>query len=985
MKKWLGRFGAGIVAITLSAAMLSASALPASGTDDPSELRMRDKYTNNPGKGETETVNNLPYYAQLKDIYSKYPLYAGEKLIYTSDAISGSENPVEGFITEVGTPSRRAFVWDESVMWIEWTVDIPKTALYNLEIGYHAHDVSTLDAVRELYIDGEIPYRELSNIALKWNWRDEGEPIINDVGDEVIPSQELVEKWNDAAVYDQEGYYPEPLRILFEKGRHTIRLTYVQQPAAISHIALTAPAVLPDYAQILAEYRAKGYTDAKKSVFFEAESAVTDKNSPNLSRVPNYDPRTSPNVSGYKRLNTMGDNYWSRGGQSITWSFTVPESGLYRIDMRALASYTNGLPVYRQIKVDGEVPFSELLEYRFDYGKDWRIETLSDESGKPYLFYFEAGCVHTLTMTVVLSAYSELILSLNDDAQLFADYLLKVTMLVGTSPDVNYEYEITRNIPETEQVLSELIKSLSWKVDFLSALAGGKSVPAANSLQQSLSLLRQVLSDPESIPKQLGSLTENQGLLTIWYTNLQSMPLALDYFELKPEGAPVTDAVSRWYEKAWATLRTFMVSFVKDYNSIGVQTGGDEADVISVWVSMSTEAAEILRGLIDDSFTKKTGIRVNLNLLPAGQLNAGAVNSLMLSIVSGNAPDVAVSVGASTPVELAIRDAALELSSMEGFDEFAAEFLPETFVPLTFNNKIYGVPERMDFRLMFYRKDILAELGLSVPDTWDEFYATTLQVLKQNQLEAYIPQDINMFLFQRKGRYYTDDGLRSAFDTVEGYAAFEEMVRLYTNYGIPLTTAFFSRFRIGSIPVGIGGYVDYISLLTGAPELAGKWGVALIPGHADNDGGVNRSWSGSTTSASMALGFTKHPDKCWAFLEWWMGSETQSRYAREIEARIGLGSRVNTANTVAFRDLAWRLGDLSVITESWESIVETPGVLGGPYTARHVNNAWNRIIIDKQNITPRDSFEEAIEEINKELEAKQEEYPHLVTGGNIYD
>lgn len=954
---------------------------------DPSEMRMREKYVGVSSGKEVTLINELVTYAELSGTYKNYKKYTGQDIIcYASDIIR-SDRTIDGFIGPVGEPERNAFTWNDGVTWIEWDIDIQETALYNINISYFPYDVSTLDAVRELYIDGEVPYKELSNVVFRWKWKDSSEPFINQIGDESIPSQKLISVWTDEAVYDQEGYYSKPLEVYLTAGKHTVRMSNVQQSVAISHIAFTAPEELPDYSHVLAEYELKGYTYADSRVYFEAEKSVLDKNSPNIHRVANYDPRTSPNVAGFRRLNTIGDNYWSKGGQEIKWKFTVPEDGLYRIDMRAFAAYGGGLPVFRQIAIDGKVPFKELLSYRFRYDKDWKKETLINNEGEPFLFYFAEGIEHTISMKVILSEYSDIIMSLNDDAQTLGDLLLKVTMITGTSPDVNYEYEIIQNIPEATEILAELINDLEDKITTLVTLAEGRKTPAINSLEQITAVLKQALANPERIPRMLNTLIENQTSMTMWYTSLHSMPLTLDYFEItdpETEKGPVN---STWYEKMLATLKSFVVSFYKDYNSVGIQIGteGGEQKVIDVWISSSTEAAEILRGLIDDSFTKQHDSYVNLNLLPAGQLNAGAVNTLMLSIISGAAPDVALGVSPSTPVELAIRDAAVELSSLDGFDELSEQFIEEFFVPMTFNGKIYGIPERTDFKIMFYRKDILASLGLAIPETWDELYTSTLHVLKQNQLEAFIPQDLNVFLFQRGGRYYTDDGLRSAFDTSEGYAAFKEMVELYTNYGIPFTAAFFNRFRIGTIPLGIGGYADYISMLTGAPELSGRWGIALIPGHIAENGQINRSWSGSTMSSAMILAGSDKLEASWDFLKWWIGSETQSRYSREVEIKIGLGSRVNTANMEAFKELEWKREDIKIITESFKSVVETPGVLGGPYVGRHINNAWNRIIIDKMSIAVKDSFDIAIEEINRELAAKQEEYPWLIKEVNIYE
>ena len=34
----------------------------------------------------------------------------------------------------------------------------------------------------------------------------------------------------------------------------------------------------------------------------------------------------------------------------------------------------------------------------------------------------------------------------------------------------------------------------------------------------------------------------------------------------------------------------------------------------------------------------------------------------------------------------------------------------------------YGLPETQSFNMMFVRNDILADLGIEIPKTWDELY-----------------------------------------------------------------------------------------------------------------------------------------------------------------------------------------------------------------------------------------------------------------------
>ena len=70
--------------------------------------------------------------------------------------------------------------------------------------------------------------------------------------------------------------------------------------------------------------------------------------------------------------------------------------------------------------------------------------------------------------------------------------------------------------------------------------------------------------------------------------------------------------------------------------------------------------------------------------------------------------------------------------------------------------------------------------------------------------------------------------------------------------------------------------------------------------------------------------------------------------------------------------MAWAQDDLEVIKEMWKHYREVPVVLGGYFTTRYLTNAWNSTVISGQNL--RDSLENAVFEINRELETKQEEY-----------
>ena len=212
---------------------------------------------------------------------------------------------------------------------------------------------------------------------------------------------------------------------------------------------------------------------------------------------------------------------------------------------------------------------------------------------------------------------------------------------------------------------------------------------------------------------------------------------------------------------------------------------------------------------------------------------------------------------------------------------------------------------------------------------------------------------------------------------MEAYQAFKGMADMYTKYAIPLTANFYNKFKTGEIPMGVSGFGDYMQLTVGASNLNGKWGIALIPGVEQADGTINHAISNTVSTSSVLLSACEEQEAGWEFLKWWLSADTQANFALEVEMRIGTGSRINTANTEAFKQLNWPKEHLDVLLEARELAVETPGVLGGYYVNRHITNAWNAIITDK-NTTLRDEFEHAIEMIQTELDKKQDEYKHLL-------
>ncbi len=845
---------------------------------------------------------------------------------------------------------------------------VAEDGVYTVSIKYYPLEGTGLNIRRRILIDGKQPFEEDSFLLYR-RWKDEGKAAVNSVGDEVKPSSEQITGWFEQYVTDSLGLYSKPLEIEIKKGKHTLTCEYIDQPAAICEIKLLPPAKAVDYNTFSVNYPKPD--NSGKCVYFEAEdiehAAWRTESAAGITS--DGDPAVSPAGVTNIKYNIFGGYAWRSAGQTACWSFDIETAGYYKINIRSKQSWGGHLPVYRHILIDKNLLFDELSEYGFKYSREWYSEVLGDENGD-FLFWFEPG-VHSIEMTPVMGETADIYQNLEKALLDLSAIVRRVVMITGQEPDPNFDYSIKTAIPNIADDLSAVKSLVRACIDSANKTAG-KNTVFGNQLESVEKQLGEMISNVERIPRRLSDLNKAVISLGDWLASLQESPLAIDYFEIAPPDTEIDFSHSSFFEKTWATLKNFAFSFTKDYNALG-DTGAQAKTTIDVWVGRGKEWAEVLKNLCDSEFTKKSNIAVRMNIIPSGQLSAaGSVNPLLLAISAGNAPDAALGVGSTMPVEYAIRNAVADLSVMDGFDEVANGMLDQLLVPFEYSGGVYGLPETMFFRCMFYRKDIIEEYSIELPDTWTEMYKKTLPRIYENGMQVYIPAWMDTFLLSNGGSFYTEDGKLSALDTPEAYVAFEQYIETYTVYGAPTSANFFNRFRTGEMPIGLEGYGLYVQLIAAAPELSGLWGIMPIPGVKSEDGSVNRNTPGYVGEADIILSQSDKKQAAWKFIKWWLSADTQIEYGREIEGRMGPQARWSTSNLEAFKSLPWNIEDLQVISGSWKNVVETPVVPGSYFTGRHLTNAWNRCVIN--NMDPRESLELCVKEINKELKRRQAQF-----------
>lgn len=880
--------------------------------------------------------------------------------------------------------------------YVEFKVNVKQAGLYNIYLTYYPDQEEEtsrgIEIERALYINGEIPFSGADALTFNRIFTDDGESTFDNQGNEIRPSQIEAPRWETTYLYDDLGYITDPYCFYFEEGENTIRLDASQETLILKEFVIAERLVTPSYESYI-QGADTSLSDNKFHVQIQGEDAAYRSSQ---SLYPTYD-RTSASTTPYsvttQRLNMIGGNNWKVSGQWIEWEVEVPEDGYYELTLKARQNYNRGFVSCRSLYINGEIPFEEVSAIKFDFSNDWKMMTLSDSDGNPYLFHLNAG-TNRIRLEVTLGEVGDILNRMNDSVYRLNQIYRKILVVTGTEPDENRDYNLDDKYPDVIEGMGDEYKVLYKIIDDLIDYTG----EAGTQVSASLTLANQLerfYDDPDNITSSLQNFKDNVSALGSSILTLSQSNLDIDYIIVSGADYKVPDDTPSWFDNALHEVKAFISTFTVDYNAIG-NVYGDDMETITVWIFAGRDQCTILKTMIDDTFVEKYGIGVNVDLITA--------DVLLPATVAGTGPDVALNANNGEPVNYALRGAATDLtqfkgngSDVRGFEEVISEFKESSYVPYQYNGGVYAIPETQYYNVMFYRTDIMEELGLEIPQTWDDLIAM-LPTIQKSNMNIGVPSterkinnvanpDLSGFFaqyYQNGGSLYNEEGSATMLDSEEAVAAFEQFTMFFTHYKCPKEYTFVDRFRTGEMPLGFVDYNNYNTLIVSAPEIRGLWAMAPIPGtyvtdengnyvDADGDGewDIDRSVSCWGT-CSMLLGTSEKKEEAWTFLQWWASADVQARYGRELEAVMGESARYATANVEAFDQLSWSSTERAVLEEQWAWVVGTPEVPGGYYTSRHIVNAVRKVINDNED--PRETLLDYKRDIDDEITKKRKEF-----------
>lgn len=872
---------------------------------------------------------------------------------------------------------------------VTWEVDVPEEGFYNVYLEYMTVKSRGVAIERAFYVNGELPFQNASDMTFLRMWTDASEPRVDNRGNEIRPTQTEVYGWQSTYLKDKMGYVSEPYQFYFEKGKNTITLEAVNEPMVLRKLDIVA---------VEDEFKYADYTAAQTGTkaagsgldyvqIVQGEDSTVRSESSLYAKYDRASAITKPYSITKTILNYIGGEAWRNPGQWIEWNVEVPEDGYYHLCIKGRQNYDRGNISYRSLSIDGEVPFDEMKQVAFKFGNDWESLVLSDESDKPYSFYLTKG-THTVRLEATLGDMGMILEELSDSTFRLNQIYRTLLVYTGATPDQYRDYKVDQVYPEIMEAMSLESKRLYKMVDEVVETTGQKAdkIASAQTLAQQL---ERFCEKPEKITLEFTTFKENISALGSAILSMSETKLDIDYIAVYGENAKLDKDKSNFFKKAAHEVKSFFASFFIDYDAVG-DVYADESNTVKVWVLTGRDQGTILKSMIDDTFTPATGIPINVEIVGA--------DALLNAVVAGNGPNVVLSVGAGQPVDFALRNAVEDLTQFDDYEEVLKEFVPSTYRQYMLDDSLYALPETLSYNVMFYRKDVLEDLELEVPQTWKELIEM-LPTIQGNNLSVGIPTaagssgsaaastavasaqaDLSMYftlLYQQGGDLYNDKGTQTIINNEAGVAAFKEYTKYFTDYGIPVIYDFVTRFRSGEMPIGIANFTTYNTLVVSAPEIAGLWDFTLVPGTEKTDENGNAYIDRSAFVSGSATMMLKTEDEklkqsAWEFMKWWASSDTQVRFGREIEALLGSSARYATANMEAIKQLSWSASDIEILEKQLSYTVGIREVPGGYYTGRHISNACRKVINEKTD--PRETIIDYSIKIDEELTKKRKEF-----------
>jgi N,N'-diacetylchitobiose transport system substrate-binding protein len=365
-------------------------------------------------------------------------------------------------------------------------------------------------------------------------------------------------------------------------------------------------------------------------------------------------------------------------------------------------------------------------------------------------------------------------------------------------------------------------------------------------------------------------------------------------------------------------------------------SGTPEAANIRVWLN-GTDTPQAARDYLTTTFAAENP---GSTLTIEEQSWTGLVDKLTTSLSGSDSPDV-VEVGNTQAAAFTSAGAFEDLT--DKYQDLGGDDLLPGFVTAgTYDGKFYAAPYYSGARLVFYKKDLMAASGLTVPTTLDQYVSdgVTLAAANPGVSGIYFPgQDwynALPYIWENGGEIATDDNgtWKAGFESAGAITGLKQVQQVMTTASVapkdgnetdPQVPFCAGTVAQVSAPSWVKGSIIAAAdaKAPGCPDQEANLGVYALPG---KNGGAAAVFAGGSNIAIAAK--STHPDLAYSAMKIMLSDDYQTILGKAglVPAKKSLASTLGTDDVAKASAAAAANAKLTPASPKWAD-VEAAGIL----------------------------------------------------------
>ncbi len=391
-------------------------------------------------------------------------------------------------------------------------------------------------------------------------------------------------------------------------------------------------------------------------------------------------------------------------------------------------------------------------------------------------------------------------------------------------------------------------------------------------------------------------------------------------------------------------LKLFLISGLFLISSCGksekLSVAAPAQSEILMWLVGSESQAKVIQSLGNEFFKDKDiGFRCEA-------ISWGDAHTKYLTSIAGEVtPDIGT-MGLTWGTEFGFLGAMLDLAKEypQDIKIIKEKIFSGLWDSVEYKETVYGIPFDLSVQVMFYRNDILQR----PPQTWQDLKEALLNLKNQKKGMLFDWGSMSWiglapYLWQAGGDFYNPQGSKATLDSEAGVEALKFFSRLYTELGVPKTQVPLEQgMRTGDFPLAISGNWKIDALRLSAPEIQGKWSIALLPA-----GPSSRRTAFIGGRIMGVFNKSKHKKEAWEFIKFLFQPKTQVKLYET--ARANQDSYLPT--NISTWDILPIEGEFKeVLKAQAQDAKGPPSVRGWDESTRFIEEAIQRVVLQQADV-----------------------------------